>query len=185
MKASDARPALIFVNALTVAAAWCGAASLYLAHIQEFSWSAAAILTAGVLDTLDGRMARRFQAATPFGVQLDSLADFLNFGVCPAFLVAVIHEDAATAVASMIFGSAALLRLARFNITSGAIPERQAATVAIGLPSTAAGGFIALATFFEEVTPWQTAVFQLALAALMVSRLRFPTLAGLANRVSS
>src|SRR5439155_1000321 len=107
------------------------------------------IFFAGVLDALDGRVARLSRTGTRFGAELDSLVDVVSFGVAPAFLIYQL-EFATGGQAEWIFCyfyvMAAAIRLARFNITQAGRAKRYF----IGLPSPAAG--MTLATFFPFTT---------------------------------
>ncbi|MBV9289196.1 MAG: phosphatidylcholine/phosphatidylserine synthase [Hyphomicrobiales bacterium] len=93
--------------------------AIRLAMEGSIEWSVSAIAGAAVLDGLDGRIARALKGTSRFGAELDSLADFIDFGVAPAFLlyVADLHPVKSLGwVASLLFAMACALRLARFNV---------------------------------------------------------------------
>lgn len=90
-------------------------------HEQGFVLACYAILAAGVCDGLDGSVARLTRTQSPFGVQLDSLADAISFGITPAFLAYNFSLHSLGRVgfaASFVFAACAVLRLARFNVQS-------------------------------------------------------------------
>ncbi len=158
---------------------------MVLASRGEFYRAGWYIFFAGVLDALDGRVARLSRTGTRFGAELDSLVDVVSFGVAPAFLIYQL-EFATGGQAEWIFCyfyvMAAAIRLARFNITQAGRAKRYF----IGLPSPAAG--MTLATFFPFTT---TELYQhvfrflprhhlmqllmILLTILMVSNVRYAT----------
>src|SRR5262249_8844420 len=101
-----------------------------------FTEAAIALFVAMVLDTLDGKVARLTKTTTQFGVEFDSLADVVSFGVAPAFMLYsfVLGRLGRTAwLAAFLFAICGALRLARFNVYSGVSARRYFA----GLPSPA------------------------------------------------
>ena len=159
--------------------------SMVLATRGEFYRAGWFIVFAGVLDTLDGRVARISGTGTRFGAELDSLVDIVSFGVAPAFLMYQI-EFAAAGSAAWIFCyfyvMAVAIRLARFNVTQAG----RAKSHFIGLPSPAAG--MTLATFYPFTQtaqfaalrglPWHLLLnfLMIALTMLMVSNVHYATL---------
>ena len=143
------------------------------------------IVFAGILDTLDGRIARLSGTGTRFGAELDSLVDMVSFGVAPAFLMYQI-EFASGGPAAWIFCyffvMAVAIRLARFNVTQAG----RAKEYFIGLPSPAAG--MTLATFYPFMQtdlfqslrgmPWHLLLtfLMIVLTILMVSNVHYHTL---------
>src|SRR2546425_3968289 len=160
--------------------------SMVLASRGEFYRAGWYIVFAGILDTLDGRVARLSNTGTRFGGELDSLVDIVSFGVAPAFIIYQL-EFASAGQAEWIFCyfyvMAAAIRLARFNLTQAGRAKRYF----IGLPSPAAG--MTLATFYPFTT---TDLYQqmfrflprhhlmqfvmILLTILMVSNVRYATL---------
>jgi CDP-diacylglycerol---serine O-phosphatidyltransferase len=109
-------------NMVTLAGMSLGITSIRFAIDERFSVAAFLILMATVFDGLDGVLARRLRASSELGAQLDSLADFVSFGVAPAVLV--YHFLLAPLpglgwVFALLFAAASALRLARFNVQSG------------------------------------------------------------------
>jgi CDP-diacylglycerol--serine O-phosphatidyltransferase len=144
----------------------------------EFATAAPFIGLAIVLDMLDGRVARMTGTSTAFGVEFDSLADVISFGVAPAILSFRWGLEPLGRIgwaAGFLFVAAAAVRLARFNIQSGAQDKRYF----VGLPSPAAAGVLASTVYVYPTGPQITlhAMPVLAVvivpALLMVSTIRF------------
>ena len=113
-------------NALTVLGLSLGLTAIRLALLDRWEIAVAAIIAAGIVDGLDGRVARILKASTAFGAQLDSLSDFLCFGVAPAlmlYLWALQEGRAAGWAVALIYSVCMALRLARFN--AGSSEERR------------------------------------------------------------
>jgi CDP-diacylglycerol--serine O-phosphatidyltransferase len=159
--------------------------AIVLATRGEYYRAGWFIVFAGILDTLDGRVARLSGTGTRFGAELDSLVDIVSFGVAPAFLMYQIEFSrggAAAWIFCYFYGMAAAIRLARFNVTQAG----RAKAYFIGLPSPAAG--MTLATFYPFTQtewfaalgglPWQLLLtfLMIALTMLMVSNVHYPTL---------
>jgi CDP-diacylglycerol--serine O-phosphatidyltransferase len=157
----------------------------------ELETAAPFIGIAIVLDMLDGRIARLTGTASAFGLELDSLADVISFGVAPAVLAFAWGLSELGRVgwaAGFIYLSAAAMRLARFNIQSATQTDKR---YFVGMPSPPAAGIAAATVFawpfaltqpvdlrqiFSEPAPWQAlaAVFVMLVPAfLMVSTIRF------------
>jgi CDP-diacylglycerol--serine O-phosphatidyltransferase len=143
------------------------------------------IVFGGIFDLLDGRVARITNRYTEFGVQLDSIADIIGFGVAPAIIVYVwkLHEigPVGTAVA-FFYVLCAAFRLARFNVQKGDTDEGtpwELAGHSEGLTSTMAGGILVTAVWIANgylenvlnVPTWRIAAVVAFLSFLMVSRL--------------
>jgi CDP-diacylglycerol--serine O-phosphatidyltransferase len=172
-------------NLITLLALCAGLTAIRLAFEQRFEWAVAAIVFAALLDGLDGRVARLLKGTSRFGAELDSLADFVNFGVAPALILYVwaLHElKSAGWIAAMVLALCCGLRLARFNVMVED-PNRPAwaGNFFVGMP--APGGAITslfplylqfLGVVSSPPPAWVTPiafVYTLAVAFLMVSRL--------------
>ena len=153
-----------------------------MAFENRYGLALAAIVFAAILDGLDGRLARFLKGTSRFGAELDSLADFVNFGVAPALILYFwgLHDlKSAGWIAAMAFAICASLRLARFNVMS-VDPDRPAwaANFFVGVPAPA-GAIIVLLPIYaaflglprSPFVTWAMLVYTLAIAALMVSRL--------------
>src|SRR6059058_5995004 len=180
------RVVIVVPSLFTLFNLFFGIWSMVLASRGEFDRAGWYIFFAGILDALDGRVARLSKTGTRFGAELDSLVDVVSFGVAPAFLIYQL-EFATGGQAEWIFCyfyvMAAAIRLARFNITQAGRAKRYF----IGLPSPAAG--MTLATFFPFTTTglWQEVarylprhhtmqLLVILLTILMVSNVRYATL---------
>jgi len=110
---------LILPNIVTLLALCLGLTAIRFAMEGSIEWAVVAIVGAAVLDGLDGRIARALNSASRFGAELDSLADFVDFGVAPAIVLFVADLHAVKSfgwVAALLFAMACALRLARFNV---------------------------------------------------------------------
>jgi CDP-diacylglycerol--serine O-phosphatidyltransferase len=112
---------IILPNLVTLLALCMGLTAIRFAVDGQFEMAVIAVLAAAVLDGLDGRLARALRGTSRFGAELDSLADFVDFGVAPALILYFwgLHEIKSLGwVAALVFAIACALRLARFNVTS-------------------------------------------------------------------
>jgi CDP-diacylglycerol--serine O-phosphatidyltransferase len=149
--------------------------------VVRYQTAAKMILVAQVCDMLDGRIARLTRATSSFGVQYDSMADLIAFGVAPGFLV---YTWALTPwgrwgwLAATMYVACAALRLARFNVQVGTVEKRHF----LGLPSPAAADVIATTVllfhhlFPDENAPSKQVLMLLVIfgvAVLMVSEIRY------------
>lgn len=130
----------------------CGFYALLAAHMGEYTSGGVAILAGIVFDMLDGRVARMVHGESTFGVEFDSLADFLTFCVSPAYLVyALLLKDYGIGgfAVAFIFALCGGLRLARFNAVVHA--GEGSKTQFQGLPTPAAAGFLASFILLYEI----------------------------------
>ena len=181
---SDSRPrrfrrgVYLLPSMFTMANMFCGYACIVYAMRGEFATAAPFIGLAIVLDMLDGRVARMTGSTSEFGIEFDSLADVISFGVAPAILSFAWGLQPLGRIgwaAGFLFVAAAAVRLARFNIQ----PEGQDKRYFVGLPSPAAAA-VPAATVFAFPTGFTTTAHAVALLAmvivpalLMVSTIRF------------
>jgi CDP-diacylglycerol--serine O-phosphatidyltransferase len=175
-------PVLHFVpNMFTILGLCAGMTGMRFAFDGRWQLAVAFIIAAAVFDGLDGRSARLLKMTSKLGEQLDSLADFISFGVAPAVIVYlwVLNEVRGLGWAiALVFATCSALRLARFNAELEA-PERPAWALHYftGVPAPAAAGLAVLpmmATFVvggDIARYWLlSAVVMLTVAVLMVSR---------------
>ncbi len=184
----------VLPSSITMASIFCGFSSVVMSINAAgarpeyyFQWAAGLLVLAGVFDGLDGRVARATNTATEFGVQLDSLADVVSFGMAPAILayrygffhlgIQDSHLRAAGWAACFVFTACGALRLARFNVQVSAVDPRYF----VGLPIPAGAACVASVIIWHPTPPsvtfWAYA-FALELflvGLLMVSTLRFPS----------
>jgi CDP-diacylglycerol---serine O-phosphatidyltransferase len=110
---------VIAPNLITLIALCLGLTAIRLAFEGRLEPAVLAILVAAALDGIDGRVARFLKGTSRFGAELDSLADFVNFGVTPALVLysfVLFHMRALGWIVALVFAIAAALRLARFNV---------------------------------------------------------------------
>jgi CDP-diacylglycerol--serine O-phosphatidyltransferase len=162
----------------TVANMFCGYACIVYAMRGDYVTAAPFIGIAMVLDMLDGRIARLTGTNSAFGLEFDSLADVISFGVAPAILVFSWGLEPLGRLGwatGFLFVTATALRLARFNIQSAGADKRYFA----GMPSPAAASVLAATVFAypQGLRTSEQALLALAMvlvpAFLMVSRIRF------------
>lgn len=177
-------------NVVTIIGLCAGLTAIRFAYAEKFALAAVLILFAAALDGIDGLLARKLNSVSPFGAELDSLCDFLDFGVAPGILVyqfAITAQNDLGWVLVLVYIVCCCLRLARFNVnrdapTGGRVPRF------VGVPAPA-GAMLALLPMFATfaglidarhwpmiVAPWLGIV-----GLLMVSRL--PTFSPKAIRI--
>ena len=167
-------------NILTLLALCAGMTGIRFAIVGKFEAAVAAIIVAGVLDGLDGRIARLLKGTSSFGAQLDSLSDFISFGVAPAVILYMwtMSQLAGFGWAVVLcFAVCCGLRLARFNTQLGAELPAYAYNFFTGVPAPAGAGLVMVPMFasFEFGlaifrSPFVNGVVLACVAALMVSR---------------
>lgn len=169
----------ILPSLLTTCSVFCGFYAFIATMNDKFYTAAVAILIAMVFDGLDGRVARLTKTSSAFGVQYDSLADVISFGMAPAFLAYawVLKPFGHLGwMAAFLFLLCGALRLARFNVTK---PDQMGSNF-IGLPIPAAAAVIASIIIASEdlfstrLNPMIMVCIVYLLAFLMVSNLRYP-----------
>jgi len=110
---------LVVPNLITVLSICAGLSGVRMALEGRIDIAVMLVLVAALLDAVDGKVARMMKATSPFGAQMDSLADIINFGVAPALVLYIFILEKAGAIgwsAALIYAIACGLRLARFNI---------------------------------------------------------------------
>lgn len=168
-------------NMLTLAALCAGMTAIRFAIGGKWEPAVVAIIIAAVLDGLDGRVARLLNSTSTFGAQLDSLSDFLSFGVAPGFILYMWSMSQVRSVGwavALLFAACSALRLARFNTQlTVADPPPYAAKFFTGVPAPAAAGLALLpmvgAFEFGPLpfqSPWLIIVTTVGIGLLMVSR---------------
>src|SRR5271154_2367718 len=110
---------LLIPNVVTLMALSAGVTAIRFTFEGSVEWAVMAIAAAAVLDGLDGRIARALKGTSRFGAELDSLADFVDFGVAPSIVLYLSGLDQMKSLgwlATLVFSIACALRLARFNV---------------------------------------------------------------------
>jgi CDP-diacylglycerol--serine O-phosphatidyltransferase len=180
-----------FVTLLSIA---CGFGSIvisvdnaYVGYAQDYRLAAGLLVLAGIFDALDGYVARATGTSSAFGVQLDSIADVMNFGCGPAMLlycygfVMMGPVDPillrAGGLAAFFFVACGALRLARFNVNVGRTDPKYF----VGMPITAGAACVASFVVAWPETPesslhaWLVVALLFVVGSLMVSTIRFPS----------
>lgn len=169
-------------NAVTALALCSGLTGIRFAIGGEWERAVLMVLLAGVLDGLDGRVARLVRGESKFGAELDSLSDAISFGVSPAlimYLWALLAEPRIGWIVSLVYAVFTALRLARFNARIDADDQpHKSAGFLTGIPAPAGAGLAMLPLYIwiwsgEELfrSPWLVAPWVAFVAFLMVSSL--------------
>jgi CDP-diacylglycerol--serine O-phosphatidyltransferase len=182
---------MLIPNLITLFSLCLGLTAIRMAVDGKYELAIASIVIAGVLDGIDGRIARLLHSTSRFGAELDSLADFVSFGVAPALLLDFWGLNAlhsAGWIAVLVFAICAGLRLARFNVALDD-PNKPpfTANFFVGVPAPAGAMIVMLPIYLELMglphtvaSPAIALVYVIAIALLMVSWI--PTWSG--KRVS-
>ncbi len=166
-------------NAISAANIGCGFAAVIVAAEGHFEAAVYLLLLSITLDMSDGFVARKLRATSKFGQEMDSFSDALSFGAAPAFLLyfAFLRPFGGWGLAcSLVFLLAAILRLARFNLTTN---EHVKDDRTVGVPTPIAASYVMAAVLLrDDLGPGTAATLALTLAAGMLSRVRLPNLKG-------
>lgn len=170
---------LLLPNLVTLAGMCLGLTAIRFAMVGNFGTAAVLVILSALVDGMDGLIARRLRATSEFGAELDSLSDFLCFGVAPGLILyrfALGEANALGWVFVLVYASACCLRLARFNVTRGEAGAGK--THFTGVPAPA-GALLALLPMFLHLShvvdvrdyPMTAAVWVGIVGLLMISRL--------------
>jgi CDP-diacylglycerol--serine O-phosphatidyltransferase len=188
---------MLVPNFFTLLGLCAGLTAIRMAIEGRFELAIVAIAFAALLDGVDGRAARMLRASSRFGAELDSLADFVNFGVAPAILIftwGLADIRSLGWIVVMVFALASALRLARFNAAIDEEKPRWQANYFTGMPAPAAAIVVLLPLYLEQIGAAAvvgkaplitfTVFYTLLIAGLMVSTI--PTFSGklLGERIS-
>lgn len=170
---------LLLPNLITLLSLCAGLTAIRLAIEDRFEWALGAIVFAAALDGLDGRLARMLKGQSRFGAELDSLADFVNFGVVPGLILyfwGLKELGSVGWIAALVFAICMGLRLARFNVMADD-PNRPAwaANFFTGVPAPA-GAIIVLLPIYLNLLGMQRLTVPALLYTLAVSFLSVSTL---------
>ncbi len=182
---SSKKTRYLLPNILTLAGVCLGISSIKFSIDGNYSLSVILILFAAILDALDGRIARLIKGTSEFGKELDSLTDFVSFGIAPVFILyfwELNNYGKLGWAITLIYSVCCVLRLARFNLTKIDLTEDWKNNFFEGIPSPAGGMLILMPLIFEltnfnidfeikKITP----IFTIFVAILLVSKI--PTLA--------
>ena len=182
---SSKKTRYLLPNILTLAGVCLGISSIKFSIDGNFSLAVTLILFAAILDALDGRIARLVKGTSEFGKELDSLTDFVSFGIAPVFILyfwELNNYGKMGWAITLIYSVCCVLRLARFNLTKIEETEEWKNNFFEGVPSPAGGILILMPLIYEltdlnialevkSLTPYLT----ILVAILLVSKI--PTLA--------
>lgn len=182
---------MLLPNMVTILGLCAGLTSIRFVLAERYEIAAMLLIFAALIDGLDGLLARRLNAASQIGGELDSLSDFLNFGVAPGILVYqfALSRDFSTGwMFVLIFACCACLRLARFNVSRDDPAPVGAKPHFIGVPAPG-GAMLALLPFFLTMygvidvrsQPFLYGLWMAIVAWLMISRV--PTISSKALRI--
>ncbi len=173
---------MIWPNLITVLAICAGLTGVRFAIEGNFERAVMLVLLAAFLDGMDGRVARMLKATSKFGMQMDSLADIVNFGVVPALVLYLYMLDLAPSfgwIAALVYAIASALRLARFNVMAEN-PGNAAwqGEYFVGVPAPAGALVVLLPVYLGQLGlepgrgwAFAFALYTMAIALLLVSRL--------------
>lgn len=177
---------MVLPNMVTLLALCSGLTAIRLALEGRLELALVAILLAAFLDALDGRLARLLKGTSRFGAELDSLTDFVNFGVAPAL---ILYQSSLSElgnlgwIAALLYAICAGLRLARFNAALDIEPTDHSVHFFVGVPAPAGALAALLPIYFALLggrwlteLPLLVAVYIVVIGLLMVSNL--PTISG-------
>ncbi len=178
------RSVVVSPNGFTLFNLLCGVGAIVAASRGDFNLAAFAVVSGGIADALDGRVARATGTGSRFGSELDSLVDAISFGLAPAMIMyfAVLNKNNWDWLFCFFFTACAVIRLARFNVEQAG----RAKKYFHGLPSPAAGMTLATYYWFSQTplyseTPlgdlnWSVGLAGLmaVLAFLMISNVSYP-----------
>ena len=182
------RAVVVLPSAFTLGNLFFGIWAIVSAAQGNFKWAAWYVLFAGILDMLDGRVARRTKTGTKFGAELDSLVDAISFGVAPAMIMYFLEFRFAGKFAWVLcfaYIVAVVLRLARYNVQAAAGTAPPSGWFN-GLPSPSAGMTIAVWYPFSQTDWYQRSlaylqfdrqglvILMIVMAVMMVSTVRYP-----------
>ena len=149
---SSKKSRFILPNLLTIIGVCLGISSIKFALDENYNSAIIFIVFAAILDALDGRIARLIKGTTEFGKELDSLTDFVSFGIAPAFILyfwELKNYGKIGWAITLIFSVCCVLRLARFNLTKVSEDAEWKVNFFEGVPSPAGAGLALLPLVYE------------------------------------
>jgi CDP-diacylglycerol---serine O-phosphatidyltransferase len=178
---------MLVPNFFTLLSLCAGLTAIRMAIEQRYEYAIALVVIAALLDGVDGRLARALRAQSRFGAELDSLADFVSFGVAPAVILFIWGLGGLPRgfgwIVALVFALATGLRLARFNTMLEVEKPKWQSDFFTGMPAPAGAITVLLPLYLDglglfEVRnwPWLIALYTAAMAALLVSTI--PTFSG-------
>ncbi|MEM7711569.1 MAG: CDP-diacylglycerol--serine O-phosphatidyltransferase [Pseudomonadota bacterium] len=181
---------LLLPNLVTILGLCFGLTSIRFTFDDRFELAAGLLILAALVDGMDGLLARRLNAASPFGAELDSLSDFVCFGVAPALLVYHFGLNGLAGmgwIAALVFAICCCLRLARFNVAAKDETNAKGAFTGVPAPAGAMLGIFPVTLFLAGIADARQAEGLIALWVVVVGGLmiaRFPTVSLKSVRVN-
>lgn len=179
-------------NALTIAAICAGLTAIRLGAQGNFLLAVKLILVAGILDGLDGRLARALGSDSELGAELDSLGDFLNFGVAPPLILYFWALEDVRGIgwfAALVFAMCCVMRLARFNVGIKSSDAESSSAYFVGVPSPAGALLVMVPLYWSFAFPESTGLpglvlclYVICIGLLLVSQI--PTWSFKATKIS-
>ena len=181
---------MLLPNLVTILGLCFGLTSIRFTFADQFNLAAGLLIFAALLDGMDGLLARRLNAASPFGAELDSLSDFVCFGVAPAMLVYHFGLEGMAGmgwIAALAFAICCCLRLARFNVAAKAETNTKGSFSGVPAPAGAMLGIFPVTLYlsgFADLREVQAviALWVLGVGALMIAR--FDTISPKSMKIS-
>ncbi len=161
---------MLVPNFFTLLGLCAGLTSIRMSIEGRWDVALAAIVFAAMLDGIDGRVARLLKASSRFGAELDSLADFVNFGVAPAILLftwGLVDIKSVGWICVMMFALASALRLARFNVAVDEEKPKWQSNFFTGMPTPAAA-IVVLLPFYLAKLGLDANVSRIAMSVVLV-----------------
>ncbi len=182
-------PRYVVPSVISILGLCIGLSSIKFSLNSQFEYAVIAITIASIVDTMDGRIARLIKGTSKFGAELDSLIDFINFGVAPAITVYIwILKDLGNIgwLLVLFHSVACCLRLARFNLNIRTSNEKWKENFFTGVPSPAGAGILLLPLILS-LSDFNSAynykklaiIFIMASTFLMVSKIPTYSLKGI------
>jgi len=178
---------MLVPNVFTLLSLCAGLTAIRMAIELRYELAIVLVVIAALLDGVDGRLARALRAQSKFGAELDSLADFVNFGVAPAVIVFIWGLGGLPRgfgwIVALVFALATGLRLARFNTMIDVEKPKWQSEYFTGMPAPAGAITVLLPLYLDglglfdvRTWPWLIALYTAGMAALLVSTI--PTFSG-------
>jgi CDP-diacylglycerol--serine O-phosphatidyltransferase len=178
---------MLVPNFFTLLSLCAGLTAIRMAIELRYELAIALVVIAALLDGVDGRLARALKAQSRFGAELDSLADFVNFGVAPAVILFIWGLGGLPRgfgwIVALVFALATGLRLARFNTMLEVEKPKWQSDYFTGMPAPAGAIAVLLPLYLDGLGlfdvrswPWLIALYTAAIAAMLVSTI--PTFSG-------
>lgn len=168
-------------NLLTIVAICAGLTAIRFGVQGNYEQAVLLVVAAGLLDGLDGKLARILKSDSKMGAELDSLADFVNFGVAPPLVIyfwALQDMRSAGWISVLVFSVCCVLRLARFNVTNKLDQDVDDSGYYAGVPSPAGAGLVMMPMFASFaiadaplVPGGMICLYMIAIGLLMISRI--------------